>query len=235
MPKWPSRKQPKPSSKATCVDPLCEGLSLSWVEGPITHKGKTSELGDLAFGRAKVCCTGSHGEGDEPKAYDERTREVRPRSRSCEVHERSWATRGGVDGAKGGDQGKCGLAKHAPNSVSGWCVTCAGSHTTRRAFRLSRQTPEVEAGCGKAARPVLCGGRIAICVPTAILISQTPQATASGGSSRRVTYNPFRREFGKTAMTGTNLSCFPDNWIVVYLSPGFVRLISHFRERHVRL
>jgi len=34
--------------------------------------------------------------------------------------------------------------------------------------RLSRQTPEVEAGCGKAARPVLCGGRIAICVPTAI-------------------------------------------------------------------
>ena len=67
MPKWPSRKQPKPSSKATWVDPLCEGLSLSWVEGPITHKGKTSELGDLAFGRAKVCCTGSHGEGDEPK------------------------------------------------------------------------------------------------------------------------------------------------------------------------
>jgi hypothetical protein len=38
-------------------------------------------------------------------------------------------------------------------------------------LRLSRHTPEVEAGCGKAARPVLCGGRIAICVPTAILIS----------------------------------------------------------------
>ena len=38
-------------------------------------------------------------------------------------------------------------------------------------LRPARHTPEVEAGCGKAARPVLCGGRIAICVPTAIRIS----------------------------------------------------------------
>jgi hypothetical protein len=30
----------------------------------------------------------------------------------------------------------------------------------------------VEAGCGKAACPVLCGGCIAICVPTAIRISR---------------------------------------------------------------
>jgi hypothetical protein len=29
--------------------------------------------------------------------------------------------------------GKCGLAKHAPNSVSGWRVPCARSHTTGRA------------------------------------------------------------------------------------------------------
>src|SRR6202051_5412907 len=36
--------------------------------------------------------------------------------------------------------------------------------------RPARQPPEVEAGFGKAARPVLCGGRIAICVPTAIFI-----------------------------------------------------------------
>jgi hypothetical protein len=35
-------------------------------------------------------------------------------------------------------------------------------------LRPARHTPEVGAGCGKAARPVLCGGRIAICVPTAI-------------------------------------------------------------------
>ena len=32
-------------------------------------------------------------------------------------------------------------------------------------LRPARHTPEVGAGCGKAARPVLCGGRIVICVP----------------------------------------------------------------------
>jgi hypothetical protein len=37
-------------------------------------------------------------------------------------------------------------------------------------LRPVRHTPKVGAGCGKAARPVLCGGRIAICVPTAIRI-----------------------------------------------------------------
>ena len=39
-------------------------------------------------------------------------------------------------------------------------------------LRPARHTPEVGAGCGKAARPVLCGGRVAICVPTAIVISR---------------------------------------------------------------
>ena len=37
------------------------------VEDPITHKRKSRNLGDLTFGRAKVCRTGPHGEGDEPK------------------------------------------------------------------------------------------------------------------------------------------------------------------------
>ena len=36
---------------------------------------------------------------------------------------------------------------------------------------LRLQIPKLEAVCGKAARTALCGGRIAICVPTAILIS----------------------------------------------------------------
>jgi hypothetical protein len=44
-------------------------------------------------------------------------------------------------------------------------------------LRPARHTPEVGAGCGKAARPVLCGGRIAICVPTAIRISAVSPPT----------------------------------------------------------
>ena len=39
------------------------------------------------------------------------------------------ANRGGVGGAKGGDQGECGPAKHAPDSEPGKRVTGAGSHT----------------------------------------------------------------------------------------------------------
>jgi hypothetical protein len=57
-----------------------------------------------------------------------------------------------VDGAKGGGQGKCGPVKHAPNSVSGRRVTCAGPHTAAVQLWLSRQIPEVGAVCGKAAR-----------------------------------------------------------------------------------
>ena len=38
------------------------------------------------------------------------------------------ASRCGAGGAKGGDQGECGLAKHAPDSALGPRVTGAGPH-----------------------------------------------------------------------------------------------------------
>ena len=37
-----------------------------------------------------------------------------------------------MDGAKGGDQGKCGPAKHAPSTGSGRRVPSAGPHTESR-------------------------------------------------------------------------------------------------------
>jgi hypothetical protein len=40
----------------------------------------------------------------------------------------SGAIRCGAGGAKGGDQGECGLAKHAPDSEPGLRVTGAGPH-----------------------------------------------------------------------------------------------------------
>ena len=57
-----------------------------------------------------------------------------------------------MDGAKGGGQKKCGLAKHAPNTVSGSRVTGAGPHTASLLYWACRQTPKVGAVCGKAAR-----------------------------------------------------------------------------------
>src|SRR5205823_1676285 len=94
---------------------------------------------------------------------DARTREVGPRHSSCEAGEQSEEIhcggvcregRSGARGAKGGDQGKCGPAKHVPGAEPDKRVTGAGTHTA-----ICRHTPEVGAVCGKAARTVLCGGR----------------------------------------------------------------------------
>ena len=63
-------------------------------------------------------------------ADDVRTQEVGPRSSSYEVGEQCGAIRCGAGGAKDGDQGECGPAKHTPGTGLGKCVTSAGPHTT---------------------------------------------------------------------------------------------------------
>ena len=55
---------------------------------------------------------------------------------------------------------------HVPDTVPGKRVTGAGARTEGR--EASRQTSEVGAVCGQAARTVLCGGRPVMGVPTAI-------------------------------------------------------------------
>ena len=49
-----------------------------------------------------------------------------------EADEQSRATGCGAGGAKGGGQGECGPAKHAPGAGPGKRVTGAGAHTTSR-------------------------------------------------------------------------------------------------------
>jgi hypothetical protein len=55
---------------------------------------------------------------------------------------------------------------HVPDTVPGKRVTGDGARTEGR--EASRQTSEVGAVCGQAARTVLCGGRPVMGVPTAI-------------------------------------------------------------------
>src|SRR3982074_2527072 len=81
---------------------------------------------------------------------------------------------GGGDGAKGGDQGKRGSAKHAPDADPGSRDPGAGPRTASRSA-LRRQTPKVGAGCLRRATPARCGGgrdvgggRPVMPVPTAI-------------------------------------------------------------------
>ena len=56
---------------------------------------------------------------------------------------------------------------HVPDTVPGKRVTGAGARKEGR--EASRQTSEVGAVCGQAARTVLCGGRPVMGVPTAIV------------------------------------------------------------------
>src|SRR6266481_5968283 len=65
-------------------------------------------------------------------ADDARTWEVRLRHSSWEADEQSRATGRGAGGAKGGGQGECEPAKHAPGAGPGKCVTGAGAHTASR-------------------------------------------------------------------------------------------------------
>ena len=130
-------------------------------------KGSHRKLGGLGFGhRCRVGAEydGPHREGEEPKPMMHESEKsdlaiVAGKSANNVVPRcgavRGAVSRSGVDGAKGGDQGECGPAKHALDSAPGPRVTGAGAHTAS----ICRHAPEVGAVCGKAARTVLCGGR----------------------------------------------------------------------------
>src|SRR3954471_10927557 len=65
-------------------------------------------------------------------ADDARRWEVRLRHSSYEADEQSRATGRGAGGAKGGGQGECEPAKHAPGAGPGKRDTGAGAHTASR-------------------------------------------------------------------------------------------------------
>src|SRR5258705_6005057 len=118
--------------------PLCEALSSRRGRGP-HHAQKdrvgTWELSCLTTGHVPTwSASGRRG----VVADDARAREVGLRHSSCEAGEQSGPPCGvvcgggncsGAGGAKGGDQGECGPAKHAPGGEPGKRVTSAGAHT----------------------------------------------------------------------------------------------------------
>ena len=81
---------------------------------------------------------------------------------------RGRANRGGVGGAKGGDQGECGPAKHAPDSEPGKRVTGAGTHTASKC----RHDPRWEPYAGKPHVRICAGGARQSRVPTATCASR---------------------------------------------------------------
>src|SRR5262245_27309676 len=104
-------------------------------------KGSHRKLGDLVSGRRcyvlRAEYGGPHREGEEPKpmmhGHEKSDRAIVAVKLANKVAPRCGAVRGGISrsgvgGAKGADQGECGLAKHALDSAPGSRVTDAGTH-----------------------------------------------------------------------------------------------------------
>ncbi len=129
-------------------------------------KGSHRKLGGLGSGhRCRVGAEydGPHREGEEPKPMmhgpeksdlaivaGKSANKVAPRCGAI----RGGASRSGVDGAKGGDQGECGPAKHALDSAPGSRVTGAGTH----AATACRLDPRWEPYAGKPHVRFCAGG-----------------------------------------------------------------------------
>src|SRR6516164_5234807 len=119
--------------------PVCEASSSRRGLGP--HHAQTDRVGswDISCLTTGHVPTWSASERRGVVTDDARTREVGPRHSSREAGEQSGtahlrielrgAKRGGASGAKGGDQGECEPAKHAPDPEPGERVTSAGTHT----------------------------------------------------------------------------------------------------------
>src|SRR5437764_6645164 len=99
--------------------------NLACADAPCAGTGRSC---DRPFGRRRRSASGRRG----AVADDARSREVRLCHSSWEADEQSGPDRSGAGGAKGGGQGECEPAKHAPDSEPGKRVTRAGAHTAKR-------------------------------------------------------------------------------------------------------
>src|SRR6516162_7683860 len=109
--------------------PSSEALSSRRGRGP--HHAQKDRVGSWEIPRLTTghvptwSASGRRGAG----ADDARTREVGLRHSSREADEQGGAIRCGAGGAKGGDRGECGPAKHGPDARPGNRDTGAGAHT----------------------------------------------------------------------------------------------------------
>jgi hypothetical protein len=129
-------------------------------------KGSHRKLGDLVTGRrcwVGAAYDGPHREGEEPKpmmhGHEKSDPAIVAGKPANKVASRCGAirvrvSRSGAGGAKGGDQGECGLAKHALDTAPGSRVTGAGPH----AASIRRLDPRWEPYAGKPHVRFCAGG-----------------------------------------------------------------------------
>src|SRR5215468_4165326 len=124
-------RRPCSWSNATRTWPLSEAMAA--CRGRRAHHAQKDRVGTWEIPRSAraIPLLVRIGKG-EPKADDERTREVGPSRSSRETGEQRGAIRRGAGGAKGWDQGECKPAARGPDAEPGNRVTGAGAHTSNR-------------------------------------------------------------------------------------------------------
>src|SRR5262249_26147328 len=124
-------RRPCSRSNATRTGPLSEAMAA--CRGRRADHAQKDRVGTWEIPRSARAgpLLVRIGKG-EPKADDERTREVGPSRSSREIDEQRGAIRRGAGGAKGWDQGECKPATHGPDAEPGDRVTGAGAHTSNR-------------------------------------------------------------------------------------------------------
>src|SRR5499426_1279327 len=132
------RKYPRPGRRRRSAD----GRQYGWAryrEAQTARRGRRHwhawtllawEPGDLTTDRSATAARSASGRRGAV-ADDARSREVRLCHSSWEADEQSGPDRSGAGGAKGGGQGECEPAKHAPDSEPGKRVPRAGAHTAK--------------------------------------------------------------------------------------------------------
>ena len=118
-------KATHPSASSRAPDDPAWSKTLACADAPCAGTGRSR---DRPFGNRRRSASGRRG----AVAGDARSREVRLCHSSWEADEQSGPDRSGAGGAKGGGQGECEPAKHAPDSEPGKRVTRAGAHTANR-------------------------------------------------------------------------------------------------------
>ena len=115
-----------------CGTAMRGAVALPGSKATSRAKGSHRKLGDLVSGRGVLSTVGPHREGEEPKPMMHGHEKSDSVIVAVKPANKADANRCGAGGAKGGDQGECGPAKHVPGSEPDKRVTGAGPHTASR-------------------------------------------------------------------------------------------------------
>jgi hypothetical protein len=150
--------------KATCAASLCEGaVALPGSKATSRAKGSYRNLGDLISDPLAMCLNGPCREGEEPtpamyggEKSDRAIVAMKPVNKAERSAAESVERRARAEGSAVQRYTRVGRSAGVGAPIAGLLRV------------VDPPLPKVGAVCGKAARTVLCGGRSAMSVPTAI-------------------------------------------------------------------